>query len=407
MVRLLSLWIVLLVASVGTAASPVFIDVRLVSLSPEGYRLLNPPSSNGIGLFDDVQLRALLTQVQRDQTSNVLQLPRMTVQEGKKSVVELKPGSARLVEDGKNPGLTLALKATVARKAGSVAVALSIGQTYPDGTAARLHKTLVIPHGRTALVSAWEISNGITSRPARLPATSRQLLALVSARVEEPSSASVASSEECEPKPAIKPLYSNSRTFDLVYKLANVGPAGVRGIDIWSTRDTRDWSRQARDVQAGSSIKATVAADGRYGFTLVPKNAAGLGGTAPTKGDQPQLWIEVDTVAPAITLSGTKVIKEQQGTMISLDWSATDAHLTTRPVSVQWSQSSDGPWTDLATNLAAKGRISLPVKDLPLTGCYFRLQASDEAGNVGTTVSEKVILDVQIPRCEVLGIQPR
>ena len=87
-------------------------------------------------------------------------------------------------------------------------------------------------------------------------------------------------------------MYVNKHSFELSYQLENVGPSKVKSIEVWWTHGDGKWARYPKEVKPGSHVPITVQADGRYGFTLVPRSGVGLCGKRPTEGDEPNVWVE-------------------------------------------------------------------------------------------------------------------
>src|SRR5262249_22634088 len=93
-----------------------------------------------------------------------------------------------------------------------------------------------------------------------------------------------------------------SRTFQLNYTIEEVGPSGVKNVEVWYTKDTRTWQRYSTDAPRQGPYTVTVQSEGRYGFTLIPRSGVGLADKPPQAGDQPQIWVEVDETKPDLRL---------------------------------------------------------------------------------------------------------
>jgi hypothetical protein len=193
-------------------------------------------------------------------------------------------------------------------------------------------------------------------------------------------------------------MYINKRSFDLTYRLENVGPSKVRSIEVWWTRGDGSWSRYPDEVKPAGPIPITVQHDGRYGFSLVATSGAGLCGKRPMKGDQPDVWVEVDTKAPVIEVYAPDVqgMNPEKETII-FSWKADDKHIATNPVVLHWSENNTGPWHLIATDLPAQGKHECSCKGLPYQ-FYIRATATDRAGNVAeATTPQPIKIDLRVP----------
>lgn len=197
--------------------------------------------------------------------------------------------------------------------------------------------------------------------------------------------------------------YANSHTFSLDYDVDNVGPSKLAGIDVYFTHDGRHWQRYPDLVKPTGAVPMSVTKDGRYGFTLVARSGSGLAMPAPKDGDQPQVWITVDTTPPQADLYPPQVSGHSPG-VVGLRWRATDSNLHPHPVTLEWATVATGPWTAIATDLEATGTYSWSPPDEAAGKVYLRLSARDQAGNLATVVTpEPVAVDVKVPK--VIGVR--
>jgi hypothetical protein len=308
-----------------------------------------------------------------------------------------------------------------------------------------LERTLRIPEGATALLSGWtvqrEAHNEVTPpvigalphvgqllRTLHATRQKEHLLVVVRSRIVAPQEqeekcaaqpvpqywpptppyplarelaqqervATEGSTEASEPKDSAV-MYVNSRSFTLAYDVANEGPSKVASVVVWYTRDGKTWHSYPEQVKPIRAIPITVVSDGRYGFTLVARSGAGLSVAPPKAGDEPQIWVEVDTQQPRAELYAPQPDPDNPGHMV-LSWKANDHNLAAEPVTLEWAAQPAGPWTLIAQKLSNTGRHSWQVPaDLP-ERVYLRLSVRDNAGN--TTVAqthEGVVVDLKIP----------
>lgn len=191
-----------------------------------------------------------------------------------------------------------------------------------------------------------------------------------------------------------------NRRFNLDYKIDKVGPSQIKNVEIWFTRDTKEWRVLRSDAPtAGGPVTITAPAEGLYGFTIRPVNGVGKGPEAPAGGQEPQIWVRVDETRPLVTLKG--VSDGSDGATQIISWSATDDHLRDRPITISYSENKQD-WKVLKGELDNSGTFTCPTKDLPFQ-FYVRVEAVDKAGNVGAAeTAEMVRVDTSVP--EVKGI---
>jgi hypothetical protein len=203
-------------------------------------------------------------------------------------------------------------------------------------------------------------------------------------------------------------MYVNKHSFELSYQLENVGPSKVKSIEVWWTHGGGKWARYPEEVKPGGPVPITVQSDGRYGFTLVPRSGAGLCGKRPAEGDEPHVWVEVDTQAPALEIHNVDLAGLEQGKeTITLSWKADDKNLRADSVDFYWSETKDGPWHLIARELKAEGKYDCPCKALPYQ-CYLRATATDLAGNVAEAVTPgPVNIDLRVPSIRDVKVNVR
>lgn len=210
--------------------------------------------------------------------------------------------------------------------------------------------------------------------------------------------------------PKVPTMFVNNRKIRLNYNVSEVGPSGVSAIELWATRDGRTWQRYSNEPPPAGPLVVHVAEEGRYGFTIVVRSGTGLASPAPQTGEAPQLWVVVDETKPVVKFQETPVVKYQEkgvelGTML-ISWTASDVHLASQPISLQFSTSKEGPWTMIASDLENTGtyRWEMP-KDVPYQ-FYLRLQGVDRAGNIGSALTaEPIKVDMNRPKGTILGVE--
>ena len=123
----------------------------------------------------------------------------------------------------------------------------------------------------------------------------------------------------------------NTKSIQLDYDIAEVGSSKVKSVEVWYTQDGRTWKKTPEDAKPEPPYVVKVPTEGRYGFTLIARSGVGLGLPAPKTGDQPQVWVEVDTTKPTVNILGVEVGRGPDMGTLTVRWTATDAHMAASP----------------------------------------------------------------------------
>jgi hypothetical protein len=198
----------------------------------------------------------------------------------------------------------------------------------------------------------------------------------------------------------------NSLSFELEYDLESVGPSGVAKVELWGTRDGgRTWSSFGVDDDNRSPLAVKVDGEGIYGFQIVVQSGSGFGGRPPMAGDLPDLWIGVDLTRPAAKITGAEVGKDDDELVVR--WESADENPDPRPISLSFSERAGGAWSPIASGLENTGSYTWRLDSRVPDQIFLRLEARDEAGNVGIFESaEPISLDRQRPKGHIRAVRP-
>jgi hypothetical protein len=206
------------------------------------------------------------------------------------------------------------------------------------------------------------------------------------------------------PAGSIQRQFINTARASLDYRIDQVGPSGVGKVEVWITSDQgASWKRHCEDANRRSPAVFDLPGDGLYGVRVIVTNGNGFGGRPPVPGEQPQMWIEVDTVAPTVLLKETE--PSTNGGSIDLRWTANDKNLGSEPINLYFATRREGPWQPVARGLKNDGmyRWTFPRDMGPQF--FVRLEAMDMAGNVARCESPNaIVLDMTEPRASVLSV---
>lgn len=198
----------------------------------------------------------------------------------------------------------------------------------------------------------------------------------------------------------------NSKRLSLNYEIKDVGPSGVSTVELWYTQDGRKWEKYDTTSQPRPPFVVDLKDEGLYGFTLVARNGVGLGKRPPHAGDQPQIWVEVDTTKPVVKLLETQIGVSGDGQFLSIRWKATDNNLGQRPITLSYAEQAAGPWTVIATNLENTGSYMWQLPAGVPSRLLVRVEAGDLVGNVGMAqMPEPILLDLSQPSISIVAVE--
>jgi hypothetical protein len=207
-------------------------------------------------------------------------------------------------------------------------------------------------------------------------------------------------------KPVARRVISTT-TAKIDYRIDIVGPSGVAKVEIYMTTDRGvSWIKLGEDRDRKSSVTVTLPGEGLYGIRLAITNGNGFGGRAPSAGDRPQLYVEVDASSPNVVLRQPTIVASVGA--IDIHWIANDANLTAEPASLFYRTRPDSNWQPIANNVKNSGvyRWAFPHD---ATGPFdFKLEVTDLAGNkTKVETPMPVVLDRIVPEVTLVSASPR
>ena len=205
----------------------------------------------------------------------------------------------------------------------------------------------------------------------------------------------------------------NNKRISLNYEIKEVGPSRVSLVELWLTRDGRNWQKFKEDTGNGQTgpqppFIVEVNEEGQYGFTLLARSGVGLGERPPQVGDPPQIWVEVDLTKPVVGIKSVDPPRSVDDRNLTISWSATDKNLSRQPITLSYAEQADGQWTPIASNLENTGRYvwAMPA-NVPFR-LYVRVEAADRAGNIGSAqTANPILVDLSKPKVTITTVEPR
>lgn len=194
--------------------------------------------------------------------------------------------------------------------------------------------------------------------------------------------------------------HSDSRQFSLDYEIEAIGGRGVEAIELYGTTDAgQTWKRWGNDPDRVSPFDIETNGEGVFGFNIVVVAANGLASPSPLPGDVPDIVVVVDETPPEVSISGARYGEGDRAGSLVIQYRCEDSHLMSRPITLAFSDSPDGPWTTIAAGLRNLGDYVWPADPQLPRQIYLRIDATDQAGNVGGFVLEEPI--------DTRGLAPR
>jgi hypothetical protein len=206
----------------------------------------------------------------------------------------------------------------------------------------------------------------------------------------------------------IKPLYSNTKTFSLDYRVDNDPGAPIRDVELWGTTDQgQTWSVWGSDPDRRTPFDIEVETDGLFGFRMVIIGANGLASNRPRNGDNADAWIHVDTDTPYVKLTSALYGTGSEAGSLIIEYQAKDDYFGDRPISLFFGETPEGPWQVISRGIRNQGRFAWPADpNLPPT-IYLKMEAMDSAGNAATSILDlPVNVEGIAPRGRIQGFRP-
>jgi hypothetical protein len=217
-------------------------------------------------------------------------------------------------------------------------------------------------------------------------------------------------------------FYVNSESIKLNLDV-QVGPSGLSTVDLYVLTDRAEWllvkesSKTYNPGDEGSTARTQALTynakeDGKYGFIVVAKNRAGVGGKPPKKGDQPRVEVIRDRLKPELKFKDVRVRPNgERGALVDIEWQASDANIAPQPIDIHYcvdeTLRADSNWKLVADQLENNGKFTWIVPPTETYQFWIRLTARDRAENVSTVTTDKmVIVDLTPPSVDIKDVGP-
>jgi hypothetical protein len=194
--------------------------------------------------------------------------------------------------------------------------------------------------------------------------------------------------------------HSDSNRFSLDFEIEAIGGRGVEAIELYGTTDGGlNWKRWGTDPDKASPFDIETNGEGIFGFQIVVVAANGLTSTKPLSGDAPDIVVVVDQTEPEVSITGARYGEADRAGSLVIAYRCQDQYLMSRPITLSFSDTPEGPWTTIAAGLRNLGDYVWPADPQLPRQIYLRIDATDQAGNVGSYVLDQPV--------DTRGLAPR
>jgi hypothetical protein len=199
----------------------------------------------------------------------------------------------------------------------------------------------------------------------------------------------------------------NTLRFQLGYKIDDVGPSGVGGVELFITQDNgRQWFRYGEDVDRTSPMEVTVPRDGEYGFAVRVKSGAGLSQEPPQPGEPPGIVIAVDQTPPRLEMLPVQQGRGAELNQIHIQWKVSEARPSDKPISLYYAATPQGPWEPISGWRPDTGSFTWTAGPGVPSQFYIRVVARDAAGNVATAETpQAIVVDLSRPTARIVDVE--
>jgi len=191
-----------------------------------------------------------------------------------------------------------------------------------------------------------------------------------------------------------------SRQVELQYRLMDASPDAE--VELWYTRDRgASWQRWGIHKDHDRPITFEAPAEGLYGFTLIVNDKGMSSSPPPTAGTEPQRRVFIDYTPPLVQWDSVEPVESFAARrIVQLRWTAHDAHLSSRPVSLSYLCSIEQSWQVIEQELPNSGQYDWTLPAHVAGQITLKLAVRDLGGHV----VERLFGPVPIDRWVTKGI---
>ena len=222
--------------------------------------------------------------------------------------------------------------------------------------------------------------------------------------------------------PVMVPKYVNKPDVEFDFEVSKKGRAGVKAVSLWMRAEAsvgerieewRDAQTQPVKADGESKLGVKLPADGRYEFRLQLTGENGRKSVEFALKTQPEMVIVLDTKPPVV--KDVKLEPPANGEKQAvIRWTATDANLGEKCVTLEyeqkaggaWAKIADGVWAKIADGLPNSGSYTWQLDDKLPVSTRVRVTVTDLAGNSTAVMSDAPTnLDSVVPEGRLTGVR--
>lgn len=199
----------------------------------------------------------------------------------------------------------------------------------------------------------------------------------------------------------------NNRKFQVGYKVEDVGPSGIGGVEMFITQDNgRKWWKYGEDQDQRSPFDVEVPQDGEYGFSIRVRSGAGLSNDPPMPGEAPAILVAVDQTPPTVEMLPVQQGQGNSVNRLQIRWRIQDDHPSDKPVSLYYASNRNGPWEPIVGWKEDNGSYEWTVGPGVPAQLYLRVVARDLAGNTSKAESPTpIVVDLSRPSARIVDVE--
>ncbi len=199
----------------------------------------------------------------------------------------------------------------------------------------------------------------------------------------------------------------NTRKFQVGYKIDDVGPSGIGGVEMFITQDNgRKWWKYGEDQDQRSPFDVEVPQDGEYGFAIRVRSGAGLSNDPPMQGEAPAIVVAVDQTPPSVEMLPVQQGQGNSVNRLQIRWRIQDDHPSDKPVSLYYAANRNGPWEPIIGWKEDNGSYEWTVGPGVPAQLFLRVVARDLAGNVSKAESPTpIVVDLSRPSARIVDVE--
>ena len=242
---------------------------------------------------------------------------------------------------------------------------------------------------------------------------------LISLPVQEPPLPSVPTAPAA---PVVPPRYVNKSDVEFDFEVTKHGRAGVKAAALWMREisrqvffqmeapaaELRGWKEVVTRLvkpDADAKLKWNLPYDGSFEFRLQLTGENGRKSVEFAQKTQPEMVIVLDTKPPVV--KDVKLEPPANGEKHAVIlWSATDANLGEKCVTLEYEQKAGGGWAKIADGAMNSGSFAWTLDDKLPVLTRVRVTVTDLAGNSTAVVSDAPTnLDSVVPEGRLTGVR--